>query len=250
MRDGRIRHVRGDRAHPVSRGRLCRKCATAYNGVILDPQARLTAPLRRNGPKGAGALRRGELGGGAGGDLRAPAGNPRRERAQRPLHGHLRAARLPLPPALLQPPRRDGGRPRHDLQQGRPRRAGLPVRHLDRRLRPAHRARRRCDPRVGSQPVGLGAPPARALARRGARRRDRRRPGAHADRGRGRPAPRPVPRIGRRARLRARPRDRARRAARSRAAQRARGRLRGARAAARAVHARVGRGRDRRAVRR
>ena len=56
MRDGRIRHVRGDRAHPVSRGRLCRKCATAYNGVILDAQARLTTPLRRNGPKGAGAF--------------------------------------------------------------------------------------------------------------------------------------------------------------------------------------------------
>ena len=56
VRDGRIRHVRGDRAHPVSRGRLCRKCATAYNGVMLDPAARLTAPLRRNGPKGAGAF--------------------------------------------------------------------------------------------------------------------------------------------------------------------------------------------------
>ncbi len=56
LRDGRIRHVRGDRAHPVSRGRLCRKCATAYNGVILDPQARLTTPLRRNGPKGAGTF--------------------------------------------------------------------------------------------------------------------------------------------------------------------------------------------------
>jgi len=56
LRDGRIRHVRGDRAHPVSRGRLCRKCATAYNGVILDPRARLTQPLRRNGPKGTGTF--------------------------------------------------------------------------------------------------------------------------------------------------------------------------------------------------
>ncbi len=53
-RDGRIRHVRGDRSHPVSRGRLCVKCATAYNGVLLDPEARLLAPLRREGPKGAG----------------------------------------------------------------------------------------------------------------------------------------------------------------------------------------------------
>ncbi|MBV9536182.1 MAG: molybdopterin-dependent oxidoreductase [Solirubrobacterales bacterium] len=54
LRAGRIRHVRGDRSHPVSRGRLCVKCATAYNGVLLDPRARLLYPLRRSGPKGAG----------------------------------------------------------------------------------------------------------------------------------------------------------------------------------------------------
>src|ERR1700752_3741221 len=54
VRDGRIRHVRGDRNHPVSRGRLCVKCSTAYNGVLLDPEARLLAPLRRTGPKGGG----------------------------------------------------------------------------------------------------------------------------------------------------------------------------------------------------
>jgi anaerobic selenocysteine-containing dehydrogenase len=54
LRGGRIRHVRGDRSHPVSRGRLCVKCATAYNGVLLDPDARLLHPLRRSGPKGAG----------------------------------------------------------------------------------------------------------------------------------------------------------------------------------------------------
>jgi anaerobic selenocysteine-containing dehydrogenase len=53
-RDGRIRHVRGDRDHPVSRGRLCVKCATAYNGVLRDPSARLQAPMRRDGPKGSG----------------------------------------------------------------------------------------------------------------------------------------------------------------------------------------------------
>ena len=54
LRDGAIRRVRGDRDHPVSRGRLCRKCATAYNGVLLDPRARLLTPLRRDGPKGSG----------------------------------------------------------------------------------------------------------------------------------------------------------------------------------------------------
>ena len=46
--------VRGDREHAVSRGRLCQKCTAAYNGVFLDPATRLTTPLRRAGPKGAG----------------------------------------------------------------------------------------------------------------------------------------------------------------------------------------------------
>ncbi len=31
----------------MSRGKLCRKCATGYNGAFLDPQMRLTTPLRR-----------------------------------------------------------------------------------------------------------------------------------------------------------------------------------------------------------
>jgi anaerobic selenocysteine-containing dehydrogenase len=53
-RGGRIRHVRGDPDHPVSRGRLCVKCSTAYNGVLLDPGARLLSPLRRDGGKGSG----------------------------------------------------------------------------------------------------------------------------------------------------------------------------------------------------
>jgi anaerobic selenocysteine-containing dehydrogenase len=56
-RGGVIHRVRGDRNHPVSRGRLCRKCATAYNGVLLDPRARLLMPLRRDGPKGSGRFR-------------------------------------------------------------------------------------------------------------------------------------------------------------------------------------------------
>ena len=56
-RDGHVR-VRGDRSHPVSRGRLCVKCSTAYNGVLLDPRARLLHPLRRTGPKGAGEFER------------------------------------------------------------------------------------------------------------------------------------------------------------------------------------------------
>ncbi len=54
VRDGVIRHVRGDPEHHVSRGRLCRKCSIAYNGVLRDPDARLTQPQRRIGPKGSG----------------------------------------------------------------------------------------------------------------------------------------------------------------------------------------------------
>jgi anaerobic selenocysteine-containing dehydrogenase len=57
LRDGAIRSVRGDPDHPVSRGKLCRKCAIGYNGVFLDPEARLTEPLRRAGEKGQGRFR-------------------------------------------------------------------------------------------------------------------------------------------------------------------------------------------------
>jgi anaerobic selenocysteine-containing dehydrogenase len=57
-RDGRVRHVRGDPGHPVSRGRLCQKCSTAYNGVLLDPRARLLHPMRRSGLKGSGSFKR------------------------------------------------------------------------------------------------------------------------------------------------------------------------------------------------
>jgi anaerobic selenocysteine-containing dehydrogenase len=53
-RNGTIRHVRGDPAHPVARGKLCRKCSIGYNGAFLDPEARLTRPRRRTGRKGEG----------------------------------------------------------------------------------------------------------------------------------------------------------------------------------------------------
>jgi anaerobic selenocysteine-containing dehydrogenase len=53
-RPGQRPRVRGDTEHPVSRGQLCHKCALAYNGVFLDPTARVTVPLRRTGPKGSG----------------------------------------------------------------------------------------------------------------------------------------------------------------------------------------------------
>ena len=54
VRDGRIDHVRGDPAHPMSRGALCVKCSAGYNNEWLDPKVRLTRPLRRVGTKGSG----------------------------------------------------------------------------------------------------------------------------------------------------------------------------------------------------
>ena len=57
-REGRITRVLGDPDHPVSRGALCGKCAIAYNGVWLDPEARLLHPMRRTGPKGSATFER------------------------------------------------------------------------------------------------------------------------------------------------------------------------------------------------
>ncbi|MGQ0658506.1 MAG: molybdopterin-containing oxidoreductase family protein [Chromatiales bacterium] len=52
--NGVIDNVRGDPHHPVSLGKLCKKCSIGYNHEWRDPQARLTRPLRRVGPKGEG----------------------------------------------------------------------------------------------------------------------------------------------------------------------------------------------------
>ena len=49
--DGHIKNIRGDADHETARGRLCRKCSIGYNGVFLDPSARLTTPLRRVGDR-------------------------------------------------------------------------------------------------------------------------------------------------------------------------------------------------------
>ena len=50
--NGVITKVLGDPGHPISRGKLCGKCAIAYNGAWRDPALRLTSPLRRVGAKG------------------------------------------------------------------------------------------------------------------------------------------------------------------------------------------------------
>jgi len=57
-RDGKITKVLGDPDHPTARGALCGKCAVAYNGVWLDPEARLLHPMRRTGEKGSGQFER------------------------------------------------------------------------------------------------------------------------------------------------------------------------------------------------
>lgn len=51
--NGELR-VLGDSEHPVSKGKLCAKCAVAYNGAWQDPNKRLLTPLKRVGPKGGG----------------------------------------------------------------------------------------------------------------------------------------------------------------------------------------------------
>jgi anaerobic selenocysteine-containing dehydrogenase len=54
LHDGVIRRMGDDKAHPIARGKLCDKCTLAYNSTWLNQAARLTRPMLRDGPKGAG----------------------------------------------------------------------------------------------------------------------------------------------------------------------------------------------------
>jgi anaerobic selenocysteine-containing dehydrogenase len=54
--DGIITKVLGDPDHAISRGKLCSKCAIAYNGAWRDGELRLRRPLRRAGAKGSGSF--------------------------------------------------------------------------------------------------------------------------------------------------------------------------------------------------
>ncbi|MGE5260290.1 MAG: molybdopterin-containing oxidoreductase family protein [Actinomycetota bacterium] len=54
--DGVITKVLGDPSHAISRGKLCGKCAIAYNGAWRDEDLRLKHPLRRTGAKGTGTF--------------------------------------------------------------------------------------------------------------------------------------------------------------------------------------------------
>ena len=139
--DGAIRHVRGDPDHGISRGKLCRKCTIGYNGVFLDPDARLTRPLRRAAAKGSGRFEPVSWDAALRGDRHPTFGDrgrgSGRDRA-RPLHRDLLDSRPQLPDAVLHPARRHGGRPRLGLQQGWSSRARLRVRVVGDRVRSAH----------------------------------------------------------------------------------------------------------------
>jgi anaerobic selenocysteine-containing dehydrogenase len=52
LRNGRIRYIQGNRAHPVNKGVLCAKGSAGI--MHQESPARLTQPLRRSGPRGTG----------------------------------------------------------------------------------------------------------------------------------------------------------------------------------------------------
>src|SRR5438094_7160559 len=55
LKDGRIRYIEGNRAHPVNKGVLCAKGSA---GIMTQySPARLTAPLLRTGPRGSGEFK-------------------------------------------------------------------------------------------------------------------------------------------------------------------------------------------------
>ena len=55
-KDGVVTKVLGDPDHAISRGKLCGKCAIVYNGAWRDETLRLKRPLRRTGAKGTGTF--------------------------------------------------------------------------------------------------------------------------------------------------------------------------------------------------
>ena len=55
LEDGRLRYIEGNRDHPVNRGVLCGKGSAGIMTAISP--ARLTAPLKRVGPRGSGSFK-------------------------------------------------------------------------------------------------------------------------------------------------------------------------------------------------
>ena len=54
LEDGKLRHIEGDRDHPVNRGVLCAKGSAGIMTAVSP--ARLTSPLKRIGPRGSGSF--------------------------------------------------------------------------------------------------------------------------------------------------------------------------------------------------
>ena len=122
LEDGRIKHVRGDPDHHVSRGKLCRKCSIGYNGAFIDPELRLTTPLRRVGPKGEARFEPVEWPDAIVGHRSAPRmRSPGEHGAASILNAHYTGTCAlidrRLPAALLQPSRSHRGGAGHRLQQ-------------------------------------------------------------------------------------------------------------------------------------
>ena len=188
--DGRVVHVRGDPEHPVSRGKLCRKCTLAYNGVFLDAGRAAHRAARPAPGQGRGRSKR------SAGTRRWAliAERARRDRCGRSgpdhllaLHRQLRAALVLLRDAADAPSRRDRGCAGHDLQRRGPHRARLRLRRLARRASTRERAdAARCILVWGANPSASAPHQHEHWLRRGSRGGRGRRPGAHPD-GRRRP---------------------------------------------------------------
>ena len=175
IEDGRVKHVRGDPAHHVSRGKLCRKCSIGYNGAYLDPELRLTTPLRRTGPKGERPLRAGRLARGDRRDRRRACGAIAEEHgAASILNAHYTGTCALIDTAFPQRffNRLGATEVEPDTVCNNAGHVALALRlRLERGgLRPRGRGRGRLHRRVGREPLGERAARARPLAARGARR--------------------------------------------------------------------------------
>ena len=85
LRDGQVRHIEGNRNHPVNKGVLCGKGAS---GIMQHySPARLRKPLKRVGERGKSRVRRDRMGRGAGDRHAMAVGHsPQRPQEARVLH--------------------------------------------------------------------------------------------------------------------------------------------------------------------
>ena len=130
-KDGRVRKVSGDRDHMVSRGKLCPKCALAYNGAWIDPDAAPHAPASAGGPERDAVASLSVSWDEAHRVNRRPAddGARRPTRPKPSCHTHYTGTCSAIARKFSQPffqsNRRYRGRSRYGLQQGRSRSAQI-----------------------------------------------------------------------------------------------------------------------------